>query len=179
LNSSRLKLFVYAAAAFALAGLAAAQKPDYSQAGPVPEAIRNAKSIFVSNAGADSGLFPEPFSGDPSRPYAQLYAGLKGTGHYQLVDDPSAADLVLELRLTAPNGPSNPQKQKGASDPLPMLRLVVYDRKSHYILWAATESVEMAYLQKTHDRNLDTAIQTVLADFENIAGLATAPPPTQ
>jgi hypothetical protein len=179
LNSRHLKLFACAVAFLAGSGLAAAQKPDYSLTGPVPDAIRNAKSIFVSNAGSDSGLFPEPFSGDPSRPYAELYAGLKANGHYQLVDDPSSADLVLELRLMAPSGPQNPNKQKGASDPLPMVRLTIYDRRSHYVLWAFTESVEVAYLQKTHDRNLDTAIQTILADFENIAGLVTAPPPTQ
>ncbi|HEY2118708.1 MAG TPA: hypothetical protein VGH37_05940 [Candidatus Acidoferrum sp.] len=30
---------------------------------PVPPAILTAKRIFVSNAGADSGLFPHPFTG--------------------------------------------------------------------------------------------------------------------
>ncbi len=157
-----------------MAALAAAQQPDYSAPGPVPSAIRAAKMIFVSNAGSDSGLFPEPFSGDPSRPYNEFYNQLKAAGHYQLVDDPSAADLVLELQLTSPSGPQRPSKQNGASDPLPMLRLVVYDRKTHYILWAVTESVEMAFLQKTHDRNLDNAIKAILTDFEAAAGF---PPP--
>ena len=31
----------------------------------------------------------------------------------------------------APYGPSNADKQKGASDPLPMFRLVIYDIKTH------------------------------------------------
>jgi hypothetical protein len=102
-----------------------------------------------------------------------FYNDLKTTSQLQLVADPSAADLVLEVRLLAPEGPSNPQKQKGASDPLPMLRLVVYDRRTHYVLWALTESVEGAYLQKTHDRNLDDAISRLVADFERISN----PPP--
>ena len=170
LNLRHLKLTL-CAAALSLAAMSAAQQPDSDASGPVPPAIRNAKTIFVSNAGSDSGLFPEPFSGDPSRPYAELYNELKALGRYQLVDDPSAADLVLELQLTAPSGPQSPNKQHGASDPLPMLRLVVYDRKSHYILWAVTESVEMAYLQKTHDRNLDNAVKTILNDFEIAAGI--------
>ena len=47
---------------------------------PVPPALLSASSIFVSNAGADSGLFPSPFSGDVNRGYNQLYAGLKASG---------------------------------------------------------------------------------------------------
>jgi hypothetical protein len=42
----------------------------------------------------------------------------------------------------APNGPAIADKQKGASDPLPML--VIYDRPTHYVLWALTESIAPA-----------------------------------
>ena len=38
-------------------------------AAPVPPQIFSAKKIFVSNGGADSGLFPHPFSGTPERAY--------------------------------------------------------------------------------------------------------------
>lgn len=154
---------------------AMAQAPPDLAAGPVPPQIRTASKIFISNAGSDSGLFPEPFSGDPDRPYDEVYAAFKAMGRYQLVSDPSDADLVLELRLLAPNGPSNPNKQRGASDPLPMLRLAVYDRKTHYVLWAFTESVEAAVLQKTHDRNLDNAIAAIAGDFQRVSGRAPAP----
>jgi hypothetical protein len=65
---------------------------------------------------------------------------------------------VLELQLSAPNGPTNANKQKGASDPLPMFRPVIWDRTTHYVLWALTESKDPANLQKTHDRNFDDAI---------------------
>jgi len=153
-----------------------AQAPGKNEPSPVPQAIRDAKRIFVSNAGVDSGLFPEPFSGDPSRGYAQFYTALQATGHYVLVADPAEADLVLELQLTAPNGPSQANKMNGAADPVPMFRLVVYDRKSHYVLWAFTESIDVALRQKTHDRNFDEALTAVLADFEALAGKAPAPP---
>jgi len=166
LASSCLCLAV--AASVATASLA--QMPAYDQAGPVPAAITAAKTIFVSNAGADSGLFPEPFTGDPGRAYTELYAALKATGNYTLAGDPAQADLVLELRLTAPYGPSDANKQKGASDPLPMFRLTVYDGKSHYILWTVTKSIEFAYLQKTHDKNFDAALTEILDQFLKIAG---------
>ena len=148
----------------------APQQATYTQAGPIPPAITAAKTIFISNAGSDSGLFPEPFTGDSSRAYTQFYAELKTSGKYDLVGDPSEADLVLELQLTAPNGPSRGSKQNGAADPVPMFRLVVYDRKTHYVLWAMTESVEFAFLQRTHDKNFDQALSNLVYDFERITG---------
>ncbi len=131
---------------------------------PIPPQLLNAKTIFISNAGADSGLFPHPFSGDPDRAYNEFYADVVSWGRYQLVMAPDQADLVFELQLTAPNGPSNADKAKGASDPLPMLRLVIYDRPTHYILWALTESIEQANLQKTHDHNFDEAVSNLVLD---------------
>ena len=117
-----------------LATAAVAQMPAYDQAGPVPPALAAAKTVFVSNAGSDSGLFPSPFTGDSDRSYTEFYSALKTTGDFTLVGDPAQADLVLELRLIAPSGPTEPNKVAGASNPLPMFRRVVYDSKTHYIL---------------------------------------------
>jgi hypothetical protein len=141
-----------------------AQQPAPVAIGPVPPLLLNAKKIFISNGGADSGLFPHPFSGDPDRAYNEFYANIESWGRYQVVATPQEADLIFELQLTAPNGPSNANKQNGASDPLPMFRLVIYDRPTHYILWALTESIDPASLQKTHDHNFDDALATLLLD---------------
>jgi hypothetical protein len=155
--------------------VAVAQQPDYKAIGPVPSALLSAKSIFVSNAGSDSGLFPEPFSGDPSRAYSEFYTALKTSGQFVLAGDPSEADLVLELRLTAPYGPTNPNKQNGTADPRPMFRLTIYDRKTHYVLWTVTQSIEFAFLQKTHDRNFNDALGVVVAEFLQVAGRPASP----
>jgi hypothetical protein len=112
-----------------------------------------------------------------NRGYNQLYAGLKASGKYQLVDDPGEADLVLELQLTAPNGPTNGSKVNGASNPVPMFRLVVFDRKTHFVLWALSQSIDIAFLQKTHDRNFDDALNAILLEFESLSGKAAAAPP--
>jgi hypothetical protein len=154
------------------AGAAFAQQSAAAPTAPIPPAILAAKKIFVSNAGGDSGLFPSPFRGDPSRGYNQLYAGLKANGKYQLVSDPAQADLVLELQLTAPNGPANGSKVNGSSNPVPMFRLAVYDARTHYILWAFTQSIDIAFLQKTHDRNFDEALTALLLEFESLSGNA-------
>jgi hypothetical protein len=170
-TSLRYFLFVCAAlmfAVFANAQTPAAAPPPPSSLAPVPPALLNAKTAFISNAGADSGLFPHPFSGDPDRPYNEFYAAMQGWGRYQLVTDPSEADLVFELKLTAPYGPSNPNKQNGAADPLPMFRLVILDRKTHYVLWALTESIDFAFLQKTHDNNFDAALYAITTDLKRL-----------
>lgn len=141
---------------------------------PVPPALLNARRVFISNAGADSGLFPHPFNGDPDRGYSEFYAAMKAWGRYELVADPNDADLVFELQLTAPNGPQNPSKQNGAADPLPMFRLVILERKSHYVLWALTESIEFAFLQKTHDHNFDQAVANLTADLKRLTAVPVA-----
>jgi hypothetical protein len=135
----------------------------------IPPAIFSAKKVFLSNAGADSGLFPHPFGGSQDRAYNQFYASLQKWGRYELVSAPEDADLVFELRLSAPSGPANPDKQKGASDPLPTFYLVIVERKSHYTLWTITESVTVAFFQKTHDRNFDDALAVLLADLKKVA----------
>jgi hypothetical protein len=176
-SKSGLGFRIIVCASLLFSAHAFSQQTGASPGAPVPAAIRTATKIFVSNAGGDSGLFPSPFSGDPSRGYNQLYAGLKANGQYQVVDDPSEADLVLELQLTAPVGSTrsmDSNKVNGASDPVPMFRLVVYDRRTHYILWAFTQSIEVAWLQKTHDRNFDDALTALLLEFESLSGKAQA-----
>jgi hypothetical protein len=144
--------------------VATAQQSAPIAVAPAPLQLLNAKKVFISNAGADSGLFPHPFSGDPDRAYNEFYANVESWGRYQLVATPADADLVFELQLMAPSGPSNADKSKGASDPLPMLRLVIYDRPTHYVLWALTESIAPADRQKTHDHNFDEAVANLVLD---------------
>jgi hypothetical protein len=62
----------------------AQQATPTSVAAPLPPTILSATRIFISNAGADAGLFPSPFSDTPDRGYNQFYAALKNQGSYQL-----------------------------------------------------------------------------------------------
>jgi hypothetical protein len=175
-NALRFSCF---ASVLLLTFTAAAQTiPPYAPApAPVPSAILAAKTVFISNAGADSGLFPSPFSGDPDRAYQQFFSTVQSWNRYQLISNPAQADFVFELRLTAPNGPQSPNKATGASDPLPMFRLIIYDRSTHYILWALTESIAPATLQKNHDRNFDEALQQLSEDLMRIARIPIPPAP--
>jgi len=136
--------------------------------GPIPAAIPAAKKLFLANGGADAGLFPHPFSGSVARGYDEFYTALKGMGRYELVSSPMQADLVLEFRLLAPMGPANADKSKGAADPLPTVRVKIYDPASHFVLWAFSEEVEGATMQQAHDRKFDEAIARLVDDFEAI-----------
>ena len=174
-NATPSKYFLFVCAALFFAMQAGAQTPlPAASLAPVPPALLNAKTVFISNAGADSGLFPHPFSGDPDRPYNQFYAAMQSWGRYEIVGDPSQADIVIELQLIAPPGPSSGNKVNGASDPLPMFRLVIYDRKTHYVLWALTESITVAYLQKTHDNNFDAALAALTLDLKRVTSAPTS-----
>jgi hypothetical protein len=158
--SSHIALVVlFFTAAFTLA-----QTPTAPHA-PIPSTILSARKLFIANGGADGGLFPSPFSGSTSRGYDEFYSALRGMSQYELVSSPSEADLVLEFRLQAPLGPANANKQKGAADPLPTVSVRIYDRQTHYVLWAFSEEVDVALLQKSHDRNLDEAITRLAQDF--------------
>jgi len=178
-NSPSLKVFLLVCFALFLATQVGAQTPPASappppsvSLAPVPPALLNAKTVFISNAGADSGLFPHPFSGDPDRPYNEFYSAIQNWKRYQIVGDPSDADIVFELQLIAPPGPSSGNKINGASDPVPMFRLVIYDRKTHYVLWALTESIMVAYMQKTHDNNFDMALNSITMDLKRLTSAA-------
>jgi hypothetical protein len=157
-----------------LVGTAVAQGPVQEavpgvSASSIPVPILNARAVFLANGGADGGLFPEPFSGDPNRGYFSLLGQLKSAGKYELVSDPGQADLVMDIQLTAPNGPRQGGKQLGAADPLPFFKLVIYDAKTHFALWTITEPIEWAILQKTHDRNFDDAVGRLSADVQALS----------
>ncbi len=81
------------------------------------------------------------------------------------MDDPGQADVVMEIQLSAPSGPVHTSKQLGSADALPFFRLTIYDRKTHYVLWTITEPIEIAFLQKTHDKNFDEALSAVVDDL--------------
>jgi hypothetical protein len=135
---------------------------------PIPPPLLTAKSVFISNAGGASGLFPQPFSGGPDRGYAQFYAAVKAWGKYTIVDDPAKADLVFQIKLAAPVGAAKGSKEYGAADPLPEFELVIFQQSTHYILWALTESIDVAVLQKTHDKNFDLALGTLVSDLKQV-----------
>jgi len=145
-----------------------AKRPQGTNA-PIPPALTSAHKVFLANGGSDAGLFPHPFTGTQDRAYGYLYQALSAGGRFQIVDSPAKADIVLELQLSSPLGPLGNNKQKGTADPLPTFKLIVYDRPSHYVLWTITQTIDPANLQKTHDKNFDTALDLLIAQLMDTA----------
>src|SRR5258708_8762087 len=97
---ARLRFSRFVASTLLFTVPASAQELPLAGETPVPPALLTAKKIFISNAGADSGLLPHPFTGNPGHAYNQFCATVQNCGRYECVTDPSDADLVFEVRLT-------------------------------------------------------------------------------
>ena len=137
---------------FALSALA--QQPATNPPGPVPLPILSAKSLFLSNSAFFRGLY----TGEPNRAYDEFYGALQGSGVFQLVSDPSEADLVLELQVID-TGP-------GAAT----FKLLIYDRKTHFLLWTLLEPIKACTRPKSCDTNFDDSLLALLVNFEKLTG---------
>ncbi len=139
-------------------------------ASPVPTAILSAKNIFISNGDQTATSFlslllaiPTGLARSSTRPSRALARSSSLTTQRTPI-------LYWNCSLRRPMVPRRAASRNGAADPLPMFRLVVYDRKTHYVLWTLTRSVEFAFRQKMHDRNFDDALNLLLDDFLAVAG---------
>lgn len=130
-----------------------AQPP--APAAPVPAALLSAQKIFLSNGGSP---MEGSLSGWPNRAYNDFYLALKSEGKFALVDDPSLADLVLTVQ---------------PSDQLEF-KLTIVDRKSQFLLWTLFQPVQICTLQKTCDKNFDTAMASLVKQFDQLTAKSTA-----
>ncbi len=129
---------------------------------PVPSQILNAKKVFIANAGADE-IVPgqATFTGGPDRCYNEFYYAMKNAGHYQIVDSPGEADLVLEVGVDA-----------AASDPL--FRLTIRDPRTNVILWGFKVRIEFGAGQANSDRNFDQAINRLVFELQALVTRASS-----
>ena len=140
---------------------------------PLPTAITTAQKLFLGNAGDTDNQ-------DCLRAYNEFYAGIAGYGRYQLVLDPSAADLILELhyevRAGGITGPHSPVDTAFARQ----FRLVLIDPHTRAVLWSFTEAENNAVFQSNRNKNLDAAMTKLLTDFVTLGQPAATPaPPTK
>jgi hypothetical protein len=134
--------------------LVAADKEVPLAAAPIPAQVLTAKKLFISNAGVNGiGFAILQRAGDANRPYDLFYAAVKGWGKYEIVDSPSDADLVLEMRFDTV-----------------LLGLTILDAKTHFILWSIYEPVEGAALARTWRRNIGTGVANLLRDYQAAVG---------
>jgi hypothetical protein len=130
--------------------LGAPQRPDPPSA-PKPSQIFDAKKIFISNASpATSASF-----GGPDRPYDVFYANMKSWGQYELVSAPADADLIVEIGYVA-----EPRSDE--------MRLAIVDPKTHVVLWAFAEYIQVVARRATVIKNIDATVAALITDLKHL-----------
>lgn len=127
-------------------------------AAPIPAQILSAKKVFISNA---STVFNTSlWSGATDRTYNEFYAAVKNWGRYELVQNPSDADIVFEVSLTMPQS-------------IPYVKVRVLDPKSGIVLWIVVEDFSTIGMKGTRDKKFTSGIDNVVNDLK---ALASGPP---
>ncbi len=130
--------------------LPAGEQKDPAPA-PVPAQIQAAKKVFISNAG---GELKDWFTGGPNRHYDEFYAAMKDWGHYQLVAAPADADLIFEIHATG--------LYLSEREEIPKFELAIYDPRTHVVLWALAERLDLAIRKGHRDANFDRAMDKLM-----------------
>lgn len=139
--------------AFAQQSKAAAQPPALA---PIPAAIRSAKKVFISNIGADAPSWQFfSYTEMPNEPYQSFYTAMKTWGHFELVDDPSQADLVAEIHFRL-------------YEQSPALGLSLIDAHTHFTEWTLLQPVNGAFRKATWRKNYLAGVNNLMQQLEEI-----------
>jgi hypothetical protein len=133
---------------------------------PVPTPLLNGKRVFISYELGDVTSFPSAYSGGPERAYNEFFTQMKAWGRFELVMDPSDADLVFAVRFV--------------DAPMPQIRVGISDGKTHVSLWGFVEQVDPALFKKHRDASFSASVQLLVSDVQtlitpNVAQMAQQP----
>jgi hypothetical protein len=145
------------------AGMSAQMAPP--PAAPLPALLSNTQSIFIGNAGDQENA-------DALRAYNAFYAGLDALHKFKLVTDPAQADMIVELHYEIDLGGSKISGGNSARQ----FRAVLFDAKTHTLVWSITERTNYAAFQKNRDRNLDAAMAALVTDLTSVVSSQPVPP---
>jgi hypothetical protein len=139
-------------------------KPAPTPDAPIPPQILAAKKVFIANAGGDEMAPDDPiFTGGPARAYNEFYSAVKSWGRFEIVNSPSQADLLLEIRqevqMVSLGG-------KAGDSATPLFHLNIRDPKTNSPLWGFHFHAAFATGQANSDRNFDSAIGHLLIDLQ-------------
>lgn len=135
---------------------------------PVPPQILSAHTIFVANGGGSD--YFNIFTGGADRAYNTLYGGLQQSGQYQLVDSPTKADLIFQIRSVAPTVDEGRNVSYN-----PQLILSILDPKTNTVLWTTRASVRAVGRQKTRDREFDACVAVLTDKLGQLMGRQLTP----
>lgn len=153
--------------------LMAQSKPEIPA--PIPPRVLAAKKVFIANGGqVDHSTDETMYSGSHDRAYNQLFAALKAGGRYDLVSDPSDADVVFEIEFAVEVPPPHGTSVIPAAFD-PQFRLSIRDPKSNALLWRFNERAQWAILQGNRDKNFDLGLGRIVSDLQMLPAASSAP----
>lgn len=165
-----LRILIGSALALLLASTPLARAVQSSAAAPtlVPPLITSAHSVFVSNGGGPN--YFNAFTGGADRGYSQLYAALQQWGRYQIVDSPSQADLILEIRSIAPAVDVSGPNEGSSISYNPQLILRILDPKTNAVLWTTSANVRAFGRQASRDKGFDQSVAVLVDRVRQLTG---------
>lgn len=144
--------------------LAQEQKP----AAPTPISpsarLAAAKTAYVKNGGGSE------------IPYNVIESGIEGWGRFVIVDSPQQADIIIEIQSpedetgmsvssTTDDGHSSTKSSRDLT--VAIIKVIVYDAKTHLMLWNAEERPKGAFKEKAREDNLVKAAEKLVSRFRD------------
>ena len=126
---------------------------------PLPAVLSSTTRIFLANAGDQD-------NDDCLHAYNVFYAGLNALQRFTLVQDPGTADLIVELHYEIDLGAS--LLSDGGRSGSRQFRTALIEPHTHTLVWSLTERTNYAGLQRNRDKNLESAVQALVADFASL-----------
>jgi hypothetical protein len=127
---------------------------------PLPTQLASATKVFISNAQDEDAA-------EATQAYDLLYQDIQAIPRYQIVLDPAAADLILEL-----NYRDNP------TGGVHSFAMFILDPRTRTILWACSSGIDFVAVTG-RDKNIQKAIASIATEFNAITAPASGPPPTK
>ncbi len=137
--------------------------PEEKRTAPLPDAVINAKKIFVSNGGGSNLAFDA------------FYSALKTWGKYTFVGSPGDADLIVELAYRLDYGRTRIWSNERCRDATtqihrrqtvnPQLVLAIYDAKTKNSLWSEVNHRRLARREKNREKEMVNSADRLVEDL--------------
>ena len=155
---------------FAAFSFAQDQKPAATPISPSAR-LAAAKTAYLRNGGGSE------------IPYNVIESGVEGWGRFTLVDSPQQADVIIEVQAPEEETGTSVSSSDGHSasashdTSVAIIKLTVYDAKTHLPLWTVVERPKGGFKEKTRNDNLVKAAEKLVSEFRDRLEPPPAEPP--
>ena len=140
------------------AAAAVAQSPSV----PIPSQFASAKSLFLGSGGA--AILGSREKEATAMLYSSASNALSSGSRYRLTGAPADADLYAVISIESFANVIN------GNPPAPaLIRLAVFDTKTHALLWNIDEPVDGAIRKVTFQKSIEESMAKIVIDLDSLA----------